>query len=332
MWGAEMGVNEYDVAIGNEAVYTKEPLRETGLLGMDLLRLGLERGKTAREALNVITSLLELHGQGGNCAYGQQGWTYHNSFLIADHKEAYVLDTADKWWVAEIVKDVRSISNNLSIRGKGDFRRESIIEHAIEQGYCKDDDDFDFAMIFSDPQIPDTFPPNTRDGCSLRMLNEGKGTITVRSMMEFLREHEVGICMHGAFQSTGSQVSWLRGEDEKSVHWFTGGTIPCLNIFKPYVFPVDEFNVLSPGPYEEINPDWFWAKHARFIKPYKRRSDKPEKREYLNKLRTIEEQLIVEVEQLVKEEKSMSEKDFVSRIKKINEDAWIQAKNMINMK
>ena len=37
MWGAEMGANEYSVVIGNEAIATKEPLNETGLLGMDLL-------------------------------------------------------------------------------------------------------------------------------------------------------------------------------------------------------------------------------------------------------------------------------------------------------
>ena len=59
MWGAEMGANEYGVVIGNEAIMTKEPLNDTGLLGMDLLRLGLERGKSAKESLNVITHLLE---------------------------------------------------------------------------------------------------------------------------------------------------------------------------------------------------------------------------------------------------------------------------------
>ena len=91
MWGAEMGVNEYGVAIGNEAVYTHEPLRNIGLLGMDLLRLGLERGKTAIKALKVISNLLENYHQGGGCAYNDSSWTYHNSYIIADPMEAYVL-------------------------------------------------------------------------------------------------------------------------------------------------------------------------------------------------------------------------------------------------
>ena len=180
MFGCEIGCNEYGVAIGNEAVHTKEPLKSSGLLGMDLLRLGLERAKTAQEAVNVITSLLESFGQGGNCSFTPPEWFYDNSYIISDCKEAYVLETAGKWWILENVKDVRSISNNLSIRGKGDKRRKGIIQHAIEQGYCKDDDEFDFAMIFSDPQIPNDFSPYSRDGCTLNMLNHNKGQITVR--------------------------------------------------------------------------------------------------------------------------------------------------------
>ncbi len=67
-FGYEHGMNEYGVAIGNEAVWSKEPYQwGTGLLGMDLLRLALERGKTAYEAMHVITGLLEKYGQSGDC-------------------------------------------------------------------------------------------------------------------------------------------------------------------------------------------------------------------------------------------------------------------------
>ena len=66
-------------------------------------RLGLERGKTAKEALDVITSLLEEFGQGGPCSDLVPEHTYHNSFLIADPQEAWVLETARAYWVAERV-------------------------------------------------------------------------------------------------------------------------------------------------------------------------------------------------------------------------------------
>jgi secernin len=262
MWGAEMGANEYGVVIGNEAVYSYEPVRDIGLLGMDLVRLGLERGKNAIESVQVITSLLEKYHQGGGCAFNESNWSYHNSFIIADPKEAYVLEAADDWWIVEKVINVRSISNGLTIRGKGDSHRRGIIQYAIERGYCKDDQDFDFALTFSGSN---GVTPFSRGGKSKKVLLENATQINQEMMMDFLREHEAGICMHGNFESTGSQVSYLKS-DECHIHWFTGSTLPCLSIYKPYHFPADEQVVLPPGPYPNVNQNWIWARHSNFIK------------------------------------------------------------------
>ena len=328
MYGCEMGCNEYGVAIGNEAIATKEPLKETGLLGMDLLRLGLERGKTAKQSLETIINLLEKYGQGG--AHNKKGLNYHNSMIIADQEEAFVLETAGDWWIVEIVEGFRSISNNISIRGRGDMRKQGIIQHAIKHGYCKDDNDFDFKINFSHSPLPEIFPLDSRDGCSLNQLAQNKGNITPRMMMDFLREHEVGICMHGRSRSVGSQVSHLR-RDSKSIHWFTGNTIPCLGIFKPYVFPIEEEKVLKPGPYSEINSDWFWSRHDNYIKLFvkKPKIDKPERNKYYETLRTIENNLLNRVDEVIQQEDTLLNNEFINKIREINKEAWKNSEEMI---
>lgn len=118
MFGCEMGANEAGVVMGNEAVFTKERYEKAGLTGMDLKRLALERSDTAHKALYTIIYLMEKHGQ---CAMGGYRHTlkYHNSFIIADSGEAYVLETAGRHWIVEKVRDVRSISNGLTIGANG---------------------------------------------------------------------------------------------------------------------------------------------------------------------------------------------------------------------
>jgi secernin len=152
MWGSEMGANEFGVCIGNEAVWTQlngPNDKEERLLGMDLVRLGLERGRTAREALDIITNLLEKYGQGGNCSDLMDGFTYHNGFLIADPSEAWVLETADREWAAEKVESgFRNISNCLSIGTKIDLMSKGLKEVALKNGFWDGVQEFDFASVY----------------------------------------------------------------------------------------------------------------------------------------------------------------------------------------
>jgi hypothetical protein len=85
------------------------------LIGMDLVRLGLERARTAADALDVVTTLLTEHGQGGSCEDGHDD-PYFSSFLIADPTGAWVLETSARTWAARSVEDGAAISNRVSLR------------------------------------------------------------------------------------------------------------------------------------------------------------------------------------------------------------------------
>ncbi|HQP30189.1 MAG TPA: carcinine hydrolase/isopenicillin-N N-acyltransferase family protein, partial [Deltaproteobacteria bacterium] len=116
MWGAEMGVNEQGVAIGNEAIFTTvKQERRPGLIGMDLVRLALERAQTAREAADVICALLAQYGQSGPCGYRDKRLTYMNSFLIMDAGEILVLETLGRDYALKAYGDHAAISNAISL-------------------------------------------------------------------------------------------------------------------------------------------------------------------------------------------------------------------------
>jgi hypothetical protein len=116
MWGAEMGINEAGVVIGNERIFTTLDPRTApdALTGMDLLRLGLERGPSASAAVTVISDLLERYGQGGS-GHASLVQPYWSSFLIADPSTAFVVETSGATWEAAEVHGTAAISNRTTI-------------------------------------------------------------------------------------------------------------------------------------------------------------------------------------------------------------------------
>lgn len=252
IWGTEMGANEKGVVIGNEAVFAKMPAeKKPALIGMDFIRLALERSSNASEALRTITNLLETYGQGGNCGFGSPMY-YHNSYLIADAHEAWVLETVDRQWAAQKVTDVRSISNGLTIESEWDLASDGLIDLALEKGWWKKGKPFNFRAAYSDKLYTSFSDSRRRQVCTSDLLRRQLGSISVASMMAILRSHRadrsrdwspaggiVGadVCMHAGFgpirisQTTGSMISHLSAEQR--THWVTGTAAPCTGIFKP---------------------------------------------------------------------------------------------------
>ncbi len=251
IWGAEMGSNEYGVTIGNEAVFTRDPYgKEPGLIGMDFLRLALERSKTAYSALMTIVELLERYGQSGNCGFAHKMY-YHNSFLICDPDEAWVLETSAKNWAAQKVKTVRSISNAITIDRDWDMASKDLVTHAIEKGWCRNRESFSFSRCYSEPVYTFFSDSRNRQSCTNDLLVSQQGKIDTAMMMKLLRHHRdehenwspdrgitgADVCMHAGWgpirgsQSAGSMISEIDRSD--TVHWVTGTAAPCTSLFKP---------------------------------------------------------------------------------------------------
>ncbi|MBQ6559217.1 MAG: hypothetical protein IJL85_00105 [Erysipelotrichaceae bacterium] len=226
LWGAEMGVNEHGVCIGNEAVFTKGRYGQESLIGMDLLRLGLERGNTAFESMQVIISLLEKYGQGGNCGYDKD-FRYDNSFLIMDRKEIYVLETAGKKWAYKKYEHA-TISNRLTLKDDCDYYS---------------DEKTDFRKRYSDLLFSTFSCASSRQQMTCRRrMND------IYDAFANLRQHSIddpmchgsvsSVCMHAgdlfADQTTSSMVVEL--DPDRIRIYVTGSSRPCLSLFKVHDF------------------------------------------------------------------------------------------------
>ncbi|KAI4466423.1 secernin [Holotrichia oblita] len=239
MWGAEMGANECGVAIGNTAVWTKDNDGDSDcnvkrLLGMDLVRLGLERSSSADEALEIITNLLEKYGQGGPCSNIDTALTYHNSFIIADPQVAWVLETCGKHWAAQkITGGFRNTSNILTITTNIDKHSNDLLDYAKSKGLWDGEGDFDFAKAFSSTGNC----PRLQAGEKLLEKFTSSQSFRETDMFKILRDTDSNICCpcEDSFPTQGAQVSTL-SNDRPSVHWFTATPDPSKSVFKPFVF------------------------------------------------------------------------------------------------
>ena len=252
MWGAEIGVNEAGVAIGNEAVYTKLIDRKhASLLGMDLVRLALEQATTAEQACEVIVYYLEKYGQGGPAGFRDKKFRYDNAFLVSDANAAYVIDTAGRFWARKKIVSYAAISNDLSISTDYDKISGDAESFARKMGWWTLDTHFNFKQAFRTRFMPWMAKASERASCSLNYLarvdNERRSghPPTEKSLFELLRSHQHehpssngDVCMHakGILRPSATTNSWVvelsdRGSSGLPEVWSSFGQ-PCQNDYK----------------------------------------------------------------------------------------------------
>ncbi len=277
--GAEMGLNEHGVAIGNEAVFTRAPAQARGLLGMDLVRLGLERARSADEAVEVMTGLLSEHGQGGPAGHRDKSFRYDSSFIVADPETAWVLETAGRLWAAKRVRGVRAISNALSLRDDWDIAADGLATSARDWGLSPGRGKVDFAATFGKTWIGFAANAPSRRSCIEEQLRAQHGSIDIEAVFRVLRQHGVPdrpgrvgtaaratVCGHAApwptrtsSQTTGSMVAEL---STRPLAYVTGTSAPCLSVFRPTWVDLEDADT-SPVPSERYDPRCTWWAHER---------------------------------------------------------------------
>lgn len=154
-------INEYQVSIGETTYGGRDEMTDpTG--GIDygsLIYLGLQRSKTAREAIRVMTTLAETYGY---CSSGE-------TFTICDPNEAWIMEMMGKGpgskgvvWVAQRIPDNAICGHaNQSRIGKFNMKdkenvmySKDVIKYARKMGWFSGKDaDFNWKMTYAKPDF-----------------------------------------------------------------------------------------------------------------------------------------------------------------------------------
>jgi len=231
LWGGEMGINECGVSIGNEAVFTKIKYKELGLTGMDIIRIALETSSNAFEAVKKIIELNEKYGQGGNCGY-EKKIKYHNSFLISDSNEAYVLEIVDKYFAYKKIDDVYNISNKLSIKYDYDEIHKDLNKN------------INFEKYFSNKIFTYFSGSITREKRGRELLEKFEkhtlisfiNILSDRGINRFASMRNISMNAGGGLVSSQTTSSMIVEYGNKNIIWFTMSPCPEISLFKPTFF------------------------------------------------------------------------------------------------
>ncbi|MBQ3961809.1 MAG: C69 family dipeptidase [Muribaculaceae bacterium] len=154
-------INEWQVSIGETTFGGRhEMIDTTGILDYgSLMAIALQRSKTAREAIQVMTSLADQYGY---CSSGE-------SFSICDPNEAWIMEMVGcgpgskkvAWVALRVPDEAICVHANQSRIGKFNMKdkqnvlySKNVVSYARSQGWFKGkDEDFSFNDAYNEPDF-----------------------------------------------------------------------------------------------------------------------------------------------------------------------------------
>ncbi len=180
----------------------------------------------------------------------QRDLRYDNGFIIADPREAWILETAGRHWVTRRVEGFAAISNAPSIGGDFTAASPDVFAEPRREGWLSPGEPDDFARAWTDPEPTERGNGPGRCRRSLELLAGHADPIRPEDLLRILRDHgdDPGwrpddldrpstLCMHAALddwrpsQTTGAMVSVV--DPVRATHFLTGTAAPCLSPFRP---------------------------------------------------------------------------------------------------
>ena len=276
-YGYEHGFNEHQVVIGNESLPSRiGHASDARLIGMEVLRLALESARTAGEAVEVITGLVSRYGQ-GKFDNSERIRTYDNIYLVADPREAYVVEAVCFEWAVKRVDGFGSISNVGMLGNDADRVSESAPRFAESMGLWDPaaGSPFTFTGAFAD--TGGSASGIARQCRSATLLGQRDGRIDVRTMMSVISDHssgvnpdepfvnelegDVSLCVHRGGPNPGSTaasvVADLCADGSRLPVYWCGMYSPCMTLFQPIFMDGQLPGVLGVGS-ERPSPDSPW--------------------------------------------------------------------------
>jgi dipeptidase len=239
--GYQHGVNEKGVAAGCTPIRTRLLNDAPCLTGPDLVQLALERASSALQAVEVVTDLIGRHGQGPFVGEGED--SADAALLIADCREAYVLEATGRHWARASIGSVRAVSDACFLHQDWDRISRGLSDLAIHRGWWPEDGcKLDFARALGQPGT-DLAPAMRRWGQATMELEQHSGTIDGAFLRRLLRLQAESVCPTDgppAEIETAASLIVRLGPEPGSLPaaWYAFGP-PPVSVYLP-VLPVAE--------------------------------------------------------------------------------------------